>query len=82
MGCKKLMLGGALAALAAVATPSVYAAEGDVVAGTIALPQGVDINALIQSGVLVLAGIVGVALAAWGSWLIVRKCLKWVRKAF
>lgn len=82
MGCKKIMLGSVLATLAA--TPSVFAEDGagSVVAGTIALPQGVDIEALIQSGVLVLAGIVAVALAAWGSWLIVRKCLKWVRKAF
>lgn len=81
MGCKKLMLWGA-PVFAAVATPSVYAAEGDLVANTVVLPQGVDITGLIQSGVGVLAGVVAIALAAWASWLIVRKCLKWVRKAF
>ena len=78
MGKKSLAL---LAAVFATAG-SAFAAEGDVVAGTIALPQGVDITSLIQSGVLVLAGIVAIALAAWGSWLLVRTALKWVRKAF
>lgn len=38
----------------------------------------VSIDSLIQSGFVVLAGIVAVALAAWGSWLIVRKLLPWV----
>ena len=73
-----------LALLAAVLTTagSAFAAEGDVVAGTITMPSGVDIGSLIQSGVLVLAGIVAIALAAWGSWLLVRKALQWVRKAF
>lgn len=79
MGCKKLLMWGAptLATFAGATQ-----AKAAVVAGTIDLPAGVDIDALIQSGVTVLAGIVGVALAAWGSWLIVRKCLKWVRKSF
>lgn len=38
----------------------------------------VSIDSLIQSGFVVLAGIVAVVLAAWGSWLIVRKLLPWV----
>lgn len=79
MGCKKLLMCG-VATLLAVG--SATTAKADVVAGTITLPAGVDIDSLIQSGVTVLAGIVAVALAAWGSWLIVRKCLKWVRKSF
>ena len=77
MGKKFLMLGAA-----SVAALSSVTAKAEVVGGTIALPEGVDIDGLIQSGVTVLAGIVAVALAAWGSWLIVRKCLKWVRKSF
>lgn len=78
MGIKKMLATGLFAA---GGVASVFA-EGTVSNNTIALPAGVDIESLITSGVGVLAGIVAVALAAWGSWLIVRKCLKWVRKSF
>lgn len=78
MGKKTLVVGaGSLVALC-----SATSAKAAVAADTIALPDNVNIEPLIQSGVTVLGGIVAVALAAWGSWLIVRKCLKWVRKSF
>lgn len=54
----------------------------DVTGNTIAMPSGVDIPGLITSGVAVLGGIVAVALAAWGGWVLVKKCLSWVRRAF
>lgn len=81
MGIKKLLAAGLISA-GSVASVLAEEGTGTITNNTITMPQGVDIPALIQSGVLVLAGIVAVALAAWGSWLIVRKCLAWVRKAF
>lgn len=37
---------------------------------------------MLQSGFKVVAAVVGVALAAWGAWLIVKRCLPWISTAF
>lgn len=71
----------AVAVICAFVMPAATAAEGDVASNTVALPQGVDIAALIQSGVVALAAIVAIALAAWASWLLVKKAISWVRRA-
>lgn len=52
-----------------------------IVENTVTVPGGIDISALINSGVMVLGGIVAVALAAWAGWLIVRIALRWIRTA-
>ena len=47
----------------------------------ISMPAGVDVVSMIQSGVTALAVVVAVALAAWGGWLLVKKCFKWIGKS-
>lgn len=71
----------ALVGTSAAAVATATAAEGDVANNSITLPSGVDISSLIQTGVVALAAVVAVALAAWGGWLLVKKCLKWVNKS-
>lgn len=65
-----------------ILTCSTAKAEGAVTANSIVMPDGIDIPQLITSGVAVLGGVVAVALAAWGGWVLVKKCLGWVRRAF
>ena len=78
----KGMMAAALFAVGSFAALPTYAAEGDIVAGQVSMPQGVDLTSLIQSGVVVLAGVVAIAIAAWCSWLLVRKGIRWIRNAF
>lgn len=66
-----LSVGGAVAAFAETGGSS-----------NITMPSGVDIPGMIGSGVAVLGGIVAVAIAAWAGWVLVKKCLQWVRKSF
>lgn len=74
---KKILLATVLSVGGAVAS----FAE-DVTANTVQMPAGVDIPGMIGSGVAVLGTVVGVALAAWAGWVLVKKCLQWVRKSF
>lgn len=76
MSKKKLML----AVLSAGGVSAAFAE--DVVSNTVVIPGGIDIPGMIQSGVTVLGGIVAVAIAAWAGWVLVKKCLQWIRKAF
>ena len=78
MGRKKLWLG----ASAVIGTIAPAFAEESVTVNSVSIPGGIDIPAMIQSGVLTLGGIVAVALAAWAGWVLVKKCLHWVRKSF
>ena len=39
-------------------------------------------DGIIPTGVLCLAGIVAVALAAWAGWLLIKKCLQWIGFSF
>lgn len=81
MGCKKLLTVGSAAALTFYSSAQLYA-EDTITANTITMPSGIDIPSLIQSGITVLGGVVAVALTAWGTWVLIRKALSWVRKAF
>ena len=78
MGCKKLWLG----ASAVIGTIAPVLAEDSVTVNSVSIPGGIDIPGMIQSGVVTLGGIVAVALAAWAGWVLVKKCLHWVRKSF
>lgn len=53
-----------------------------IIENQVTVPGGIDIVGLINSGVTVLGGIVAVAIAAWAGWLIVKLCLKWIRRSF
>lgn len=78
MGCKKLWLG----ASAVIGTIAPAFAEETVTVNSVSIPGGIDIPGMIQSGVVTLGGIVAVALAAWAGWVLIKKCLQWVRKSF
>ena len=69
----------AVAAVGVFAGADAHAA--DAVANTINMPTGIDIPVMIGSGVAVLGGIVAVAIAAWAGWVLVKKCLQWIRKS-
>ena len=69
----------AAAAVGIFAASSAHAA--DATANTVQIPAGIDIPALINSGVTVLGGVVAVALAAWSGWVLVKKCLQWIRRS-
>lgn len=78
--CAKSLAAVAVAAVGIFSSATVHAEE--VSGNTIVMPSGVDIPGLITSGVAVLGGVVAVAIAAWGGWVLVKKCLAWVRKSF
>ena len=83
MGVKKFF--GAASAFALAAVPAAFAetsGSSSLQANTVSIPSGINITELISSGVAVLGGIVAVALAAWAGWLLIKKCLQWIRRAF
>jgi len=48
----------------------------------ITLPDtGIDIGAYITAAITALAAPVGVAIGGWFAWLLIRKAIKWARKA-
>ena len=75
MGCKKLLMSGALMLVGAAAFAE------DHVSQSISFPTGVDVANTITSAIPLLGGVVAVAIAGYTGFLLVRKCFRWIGKA-
>lgn len=49
---------------------------------SVSMPGSMDLAGVITSGVTIMAGVVAAALGAFVSFLLVKKALAWIRKAF